>query len=90
MPPQVLPLKKRTAAAPGASVFAQDKGKLTIKLDGQTVGHEDFEIMPSAGGWLAKGNADIKPSQSAASKVTGALTLLPDGAPDQLRMDLAS
>jgi len=73
--------QKKSDAAPGASVFAQDKGKLTIKLDGQTVGHEEFEIMPSAGGWLAKGNADIKPSQSAASKVSGSLTLLPDGAP---------
>jgi hypothetical protein len=73
--------QKKNYAAPGASVFAQDKGKLTIKLEGQTVGHEEFEITPAAGGWLAKGIADIKPSQSAASKVSGALTLLPDGAP---------
>jgi hypothetical protein len=73
--------QKKSDATPGASVFAQDKGKLTIKLDGQTVGHEEFEITPSAGGWLAKGNADIKPSQSAASKVSGSLALLPDGAP---------
>ncbi|HMD08131.1 MAG TPA: hypothetical protein VKH63_11385 [Candidatus Acidoferrum sp.] len=73
--------QKKNSAAPGASVFAQDKGKLTIKLEGQTVGHEEFEITPAAGGWLAKGIADIKPSQSAASKVSGALTLLPNGAP---------
>jgi hypothetical protein len=73
--------QKKNAAVPGAAVFAQDKGKLTIKLAGQTVGHEEFEIMPSAGGWLAKGNADIKPSQSASSKVSGSLTLQPDGAP---------
>jgi hypothetical protein len=73
--------QKKNAAAPGTSVFALDKGKLTIKLDGQTVGHEEFEITPSGGGWLAKGNAEIKPSQSAESKVTGALTLKPDGAP---------
>src|SRR3977135_945668 len=32
-------------------VFAQDKGKLTINLDGQTVGREDFEIAPSGAGW---------------------------------------
>jgi hypothetical protein len=64
-----------------AAVFARDKGGLTIKLDGETVGHEEFEITPSGSGWLAKGNADIKPSQSAASKVSGALTLQPDGAP---------
>jgi hypothetical protein len=66
-------------AAPGG-VFAQDKGKLTIKLDGQTVGHEDFEIAPSGGGWLAKGDAEIKTTQSP-SKVSGTLTLEPGGAP---------
>ncbi|MHB8607569.1 MAG: hypothetical protein ACYDCG_04605 [Candidatus Acidiferrales bacterium] len=73
--------QKKNAAAPGAGVLAQDQGKLIIKLDGKTVGHEEFEITPSEGGWLAKGNAEIKPSQGAASKVTGALTLQPDGAP---------
>jgi hypothetical protein len=73
--------QKKNSAAPGASLFAQDKGKLTIKLDGQTVGHEDFEITPSSGGWLAKGDADIKASKGPASKVSGSLTLEPDGAP---------
>src|ERR1700688_2206303 len=73
--------QKKSAAAPSRSVFAEDKGKLTIKLDGQTVGHEEFEITPAGSGWLAKGNADIKPTQSTASKVSGALTLQPDGAP---------
>src|SRR6266478_2743838 len=65
--------KKPSAAGP--VVFAQDKGKLTIKLGGQTVGHEDFEIAPSGGGWLAKGVAEIKPPEGAASKVSGSLTL---------------
>jgi hypothetical protein len=73
--------QKKNAASPGASVFAKDGGKLTINLDGKTVGHEEFEITPSAGGWLAKGSAEIKPSQGQASKVTGSLTLQPDGAP---------
>ena len=67
--------------APGPGVLAQDKGKFTIKLDGQTVGHEEFEIAPSGGGWLAKGTADIKPPEGAASKVTGSLTLQSDGTP---------
>ncbi|MGB8473556.1 MAG: hypothetical protein WCE61_05655 [Candidatus Acidiferrum sp.] len=66
---------------PGAAVLAQDHGKLTIKLDGKTVGHEEFQIAPSDGGWLAKGNAEINPSGAAASKVSGSLTLQPDGAP---------
>jgi hypothetical protein len=66
-------------SSPG--VFAQDKGKLTIKLDGQTVGREDFEIAPSGAGWRAKGTADIKPLEGPASKISGTLTLQPDGAP---------
>lgn len=74
-------LAAQKKAVPGPGVLVQDKGKFTIKLDGQTVGHEDFEIAPSAGGWLAKGAADIKPPQGAASKVTGSLALQPDGAP---------
>ena len=73
--------QKKNAATHGASVFAKDGGKLTIKLDGQTVGHEEFEITPSASGWLAKGSAEIKPSQAPASKVTGSLSLQSDGAP---------
>src|ERR1700688_3080664 len=73
--------QKKNVSAPGSSVFAQDSGKLTIKLDGKTVGHEEFEISPSGGGWLAKGNADIKPSNGPASKVSGSLALQPDGAP---------
>ena len=65
----------------GSTLFAQDKGKLAIKLDGQTVGHEDFEIAPSGAGWRAKGTAEIKPPESPASKISGTLTLQPDGAP---------
>jgi hypothetical protein len=63
------------------AVFAQDKGKLTIKLDGQTVGHEEFEIAPSGAGWRAKGTADIKPPEGAASKISGTLTLDSNGTP---------
>ncbi|MGH9742606.1 MAG: hypothetical protein ACRD51_09655 [Candidatus Acidiferrum sp.] len=73
--------QKKNSGAPGLAVFSQDRGKLTIKLDGKTVGHEEFQITPSNGGWLAKENAEIKPSQGVASKVTGALTLQADGAP---------
>jgi hypothetical protein len=76
-----LAAQKKPAATPVPVVFAQDKGKLTIKLGGQTVGHEEFEIAPSGGGWLAKGVAEIKPPEGASSKVSGSLTLQPDGAP---------
>jgi hypothetical protein len=64
-----------------SSVLTQDKGELTIKLGGQIVGHEDFEIVPSGAGWRAKGTADIKPPEGAASKISGTLTLEPNGAP---------
>ena len=64
-----------------SAVFAQDKGKLTIKLDGQTVGHEEFEIASSGAGWRATGTADIKPPEGGASKIAGTLTLQSDGSP---------
>lgn len=64
-----------------APVLVQDKGKFTIQLDGQTVGHEDFEISPASGGWSAQGTTDLKAPDSPATRVTGALTLQPDGAP---------
>jgi hypothetical protein len=73
--------QKKNAPSSAAHPLVADKGKLTIKLAGQTVGHEEFEIAPSGGGWLAKGTAEIKPPEGAASKVSGSLTLQPDGAP---------
>ena len=73
--------QKKGAPASGSVVLAPDRGKLTIKLGGQTVGHEEFEIAPSGGSWLAKGTAEIKPPQGASSKVTGALALQANGAP---------
>ena len=72
-------LASQKKAAPG--VLLQDKGKFTIKLAGQTVGHEEFEIAPAEGGWLAKGSSDIKPPEGAPSKVTGSLTMLANGSP---------
>jgi len=76
-----LAAQKQGTASPGAAVFIPDRGKFTIQLDGQSVGHEEFEIAPSGAGWLAKGTADIKPPEGAATKVTGTLTLRSDGAP---------
>src|SRR6266851_341057 len=76
-----LAAQKKTSETSGPVVFAQDKGKLTIKLGGQTVGHEEFEIAPSGGGWLAKGTAEIKPPEGASSKISGSLTLQGNGAP---------
>src|SRR5713226_556849 len=76
-----LAAQKKAAQTSGLVVFAQDKGKFTIKLGGQTVGHEEFEITPSGGGWLAKGTAEIKTPDGTAAKDTGSLKLQADCAP---------
>ncbi|GAC1622339.1 MAG: hypothetical protein PVS2B2_09750 [Candidatus Acidiferrum sp.] len=66
---------------PTGNVLVADKGKLSIQLDGKTVGHEEFEISPAEGGWVAKGTTEIKSDQGVAQKITGTLVLQPDGAP---------
>jgi hypothetical protein len=76
-----LAAQKKVAATSGPVVFAQDKGILAIKLSGQTVGREEFEIAPSGSGWLAKGSVEIKLPEGAASKISGSLALQADGAP---------
>jgi len=44
------------------------------------MGQEEFEISPAAAGWLARGSTTIK-TETGDTKVTGNLTLQPDGAP---------
>ena len=63
------------------SAFAADKGKFNILLDGTSVGREEYEISPSGGGWIAKGTTTFKAPDGPQTKVTGNLTLQPDGAP---------
>src|SRR4029077_2136892 len=50
-------------------------------LNGQTVGHEDFDISAAGAGWATHSTTDLKTLDSPASRVTGTLTLQPDGAP---------
>jgi hypothetical protein len=71
------------AANPGAPpvAFSPDKGKLTIQLNGQTIGSEQFEFAPSGSDWVAKGTTDLTVPGSAATRVSGTLRLQPDGAP---------
>jgi hypothetical protein len=76
-----LAAQKKSAMPASPSVFAQDKGKFTIQLEGRTVGHEEFEITPAGAGWSAKGTTDIKAPDSPATQITGNLTLQSDGAP---------
>lgn len=78
-------LALRSGAAFGGQkntgVFDQERGRFNILLDGKSVGHENFEISPSGSGWLAVGTTELKPPDAPSTKVTGKLTLRPDGAP---------
>jgi hypothetical protein len=78
----VLVLTNSGAAAGGPPVFSPDKGKLVIQLNGETIGSEQFELTQSGNNWLAKGTTELKvPGTTAATTVSGTLTLQPDGAP---------
>ena len=61
-------------------VLQPDKGKFSVLLDGKKIGQEEFEIASSGAGWLARGTTTIK-SENGETKVTGNLTLQPDGSP---------
>ena len=73
--------QKKNAVLLGRSVFTPDKGKLAIQLDGQTVGHEEFEISPGGNGWTARGTTDLKQPTTPSTRVSGTLVLEPNGAP---------
>jgi hypothetical protein len=63
------------------SVFVNDKGKFNILLNGNPIGHEEFEISPSGTAWTAKSTTHLTVEGSPATTVTGSLTLQPDGVP---------
>jgi len=63
------------------TLLLPDKGKFSVVLEGKTIGHEEFEIAPAEAGWLAHGTTTIKSDKGADIKVTGNLTLQPDGSP---------
>jgi hypothetical protein len=73
--------KQKKAGPSGLPVFREDRGKFTIQLKGQTVGHEDFEILPFGGGWATHSTTEVKALDAPPARVTGALTLQSDGAP---------
>jgi hypothetical protein len=80
----VLAVATQKKSSPGAvaSLLTQDKGKFSIVLDGKSVGHEDFEIARSGGGWTARGTTDLKiPDTAGDIRVNGTLVLQPDGTP---------
>jgi hypothetical protein len=63
------------------SVLANDKGKFTILINDNPVGHEEFEITQNGGVWTGKATTHISPEGSPAAVITGTLTLEPNGDP---------
>jgi hypothetical protein len=64
-----------------AGIFQPDKGKFSFLLEGKQIGHEEFEIAPTGAGWLARGTTTLKTEKGPETKVSGSLTLQPDGSP---------
>lgn len=71
------------AGAPSAaSLFSPDKGKFRIVINGQPVGHEEFEISAKGANWVAHGSTELNSPQGS-TRVTGTLELHADGSPAQ-------
>ena len=81
---------KARAAEPAnaPSVFAPDKGKFRITINGQPVGTEEFEIAASGSTWLEHSSMTAHAPGSADIKSTGQLRLSADGSP--VRYDWAA
>ena len=77
----LMAIKTTPVVTAASAVFTPDKGKLTIQLDGQTVGNEQFELSQAGSDWVAKGITEITLPGAAATRVSGTLKLQPDGAP---------
>jgi len=72
---------KNAKIATPAAIFAPDKGKFRILLDGQVVGSEEFEISSSGETWMARGSMSAHAPGGGDIKAAGQLKLAADGAP---------
>lgn len=70
------------------SVFAPDKGKFRITINGQPVGSEEFEIAASGNTWLEHSSMTAHAPGGSDVKSTGQLKLASDGSP--MRYDWAA
>ena len=68
----------RTVA--GGLQLVPDKGKFKILANGKEAGEEDFEITPSDGDWIVRGNSTLRTDKGDAH-VNGTLQLHADGSP---------
>jgi hypothetical protein len=71
--------KNKKSAETG--VLVEDRGTFAIQVEGQAAGSEEFEIHESGGEWTARGTTEVPAESGGTAKVTGKLTLTPDGAP---------
>lgn len=63
------------------SILAEDKGKFRVLVSGAPAGQEQFSIAPDGVNWIARGNAEVQAPNAPSTRVTGTLTLKPDGTP---------
>lgn len=63
-----------------ANTLSPDKGKLRILVNGTQAGEEEFEISRSGNGWTVRGSSQLA-TQQGAMRITGNLSLRPDGTP---------
>jgi len=73
--------KAAISGSVGGPVFAADKGRFRIVLDGHVVGNEEFEILPSGDGWTARGSTSAHAPEGADIKASGQLKITADGTP---------
>jgi hypothetical protein len=66
--------------APAVATLSEDKGKLVITVDGQSVGTEEFSITRDGSDWVAHGTTDIHAGKEIA-RVNGELRLNSAGEP---------
>lgn len=67
--------------AASAQTLVSDKGKFRDMVNGKQVGSEQFEIEPSSGDWVARGNSVVKAAQGPETHITSSLKLHSDGTP---------
>lgn len=70
-----------TPVPDAASGISAQKGKFRDMVSGREVGSEDFEIASAQGGWVAHGNATVRPPRGGETRITSQLQLRADGAP---------
>jgi hypothetical protein len=68
----------QSAAAPA---FVEEKGKFRVTVGGAPAGQEQFSITLENGNWVAGGSAEVRAPDGPTTRVTGTLTLKPDGTP---------